>query len=88
MRINIDLVAAFIRGGSASVVERLYTVGMNRLTKLHLAPAGRAFRGDTQGQQLNEAVVVKWINSVQPDDAQAVKLLQRLVVSAGKRLGK
>lgn len=88
MRVNIDLVAAYIRGGDAVIVGHLRDAALNRLTKLKLPAAGRAFRGDSTAQQINEAAILGWIASVQPDDKQNVKLLQRLVVSANQRLGK
>lgn len=88
MRINIDAVAAFVRGGSTHLVERLRTAAVNRLTKLKVPVEGKVFRGKAKTLNYNEAAVMKWIEWVDktPEKAEALKLLQRLAVSANKRL--
>lgn len=88
MNLNHDEVAAFIRGGNAHLVERLRTAARNRLHQLGQKEEGRAFRGNVNGEGINEAAVYKWMKWVDnsPEKAGALKVLKRIAVSASKRL--
>jgi len=84
--LNVDSVAAFLRGGELSKVQQLQTEFVKRLTKLKVAVGGRSYRGAVKTSQLNERAVLDWVANVQPK-SNDLKVLQRLERTAAKRLG-
>lgn len=89
-RLNVNLLAAYLRGGDPRVVEHIATTASNRLAKLKVEVGGaRPFRGRSVGTQVNERAVVNWIAHVDNSEEHKanVVLLRRIVATAKRRLG-